>query len=143
MNSTLAVIVFVFVTFLKNLVLDGGHVTCTLFLILLFLTLLFTFTNLSLSSSSPLFLFSPFFLLLSIYFLTFLFPSPSALSSLPLSSPLLFFISCLLAVCDVMGEVDMDGPKNSEGRILDPEFYPVRSPEVLILTTLLTTLLTD
>ena len=37
-----------------------------------------------------------------------------------------------------MGEVDMDGPKDSEGRILDPEFYPVRSPVVLILTTLLT-----
>ena len=30
-------------------------------------------------------------------------------------------------VCDVMGEIDMDGPKDEEGRILDPEFYPVHT----------------
>ena len=24
-----------------------------------------------------------------------------------------------------MGEIDMDGPRDEEGRILDPEFYPV------------------
>ena len=47
------------------------------------------------------------------------------LSLFSLSLPLFSFSS--LAVCDVMGEVDMDGPKDSEGQILDPEFYPVRS----------------
>lgn len=32
-------------------------------------------------------------------------------------------------MCDVMGEIDMDGPRDEEGRILDPEFYPVRAVE--------------
>jgi hypothetical protein len=41
------------------------------------------------------------------------------------ATPHYTFCNSLFAVCDVMGEIDMDGPRDEEGRILDPEFYPV------------------
>lgn len=60
-----------------------------------------------------------------------LLPAPTPLFTLltrllpPSSSFLTRFLTAPITVCDVMGEIDMDGPKDEEGRILDPEFYPV------------------